>query len=141
MYALSGFFLEALRTTNFILSSAFIVSHKFEYVVPSSSLNSKMSSYFFLDHLALSRVLFCLHVYGGFLLFLLLLKTSLSPWRSNRMHQIISIFLYQFKLLFVIKRMVNFVAGTMRYREEGIFFCFRMKYSFDICYSIVSNSC
>jgi hypothetical protein len=30
---------------------------------------------------------------------------------------------------FVTEYMVNFGEGTMRFREIGIFFCFRMKYS------------
>jgi hypothetical protein len=41
MYALSNFFLEALRAMTFPLSTALIVSHKFRYGVASFSLNSK----------------------------------------------------------------------------------------------------
>jgi hypothetical protein len=42
--------LEALRTMSFPLSTAFIVSHMFGYVVASFSLNYKKSFlYFFLD--------------------------------------------------------------------------------------------
>lgn len=71
---------------SFPVSTAFIVSQKFRYVVPSFSLNSKKSliSFFMfsLTKLSLSRVLFSFHVYVGFLLFLLLLKTSLSLWWS-----------------------------------------------------------
>jgi hypothetical protein len=49
-YGLSSFFLEALRTMSFPLSTAFIVSHMFGYVVASFSLNYKKSFlYFFLD--------------------------------------------------------------------------------------------
>ena len=43
MCALSSFFLEALRAMSFHLRNAFIVSHKFGYVVASFSLNSKKS--------------------------------------------------------------------------------------------------
>jgi hypothetical protein len=43
VYALS-FFLKVLRAMSFSLRSAFIVSHKFGYVVASLSLNSKTSS-------------------------------------------------------------------------------------------------
>jgi hypothetical protein len=43
MCALSSFFLEALRAMSFPLRNAFIVSHKFGYVVASFSLNSKKS--------------------------------------------------------------------------------------------------
>ena len=42
-YVLSSFFLLALRTVSFPLSTAFILSHKFGDTVPSFSLNSKMS--------------------------------------------------------------------------------------------------
>ena len=41
--SLSSFFLEALRVMSFPLRTAFIVSHKFGYVVDSFSLNSKKS--------------------------------------------------------------------------------------------------
>ena len=43
VYTLSRFFLEALRAMSFLLSTAFIVSHNFGYVVPSFSLNSRKS--------------------------------------------------------------------------------------------------
>ena len=43
VYALSSFFLEALRAMSFPLRNAFIVSHRFGYVVASFSLNSKKS--------------------------------------------------------------------------------------------------
>ena len=62
VYALSSFFLEALRAMSFPLRTAFIVSHKFGYVVGSFSLNSKKSLIsFFISSLtkeSLSRVLF-----------------------------------------------------------------------------------
>ena len=66
VYDLSTFFLEALTATSFSHSTAFIVSHKFGYNVPSFSLNSKKSLilYFFLDQViictlppALSRLI------------------------------------------------------------------------------------
>jgi len=41
--ALSSYLLEALRAMSFPLRNAFIVSHKFGYVVASFSLNSKIS--------------------------------------------------------------------------------------------------
>jgi hypothetical protein len=76
-----SFFLKALRALSSPLSTVFIVSHKFGYVITSFSLNSKKSliSFFIysLTKLSLSRALFNFHVYVGFLLFLLLLKTSL----------------------------------------------------------------
>jgi hypothetical protein len=43
VYALSRFFLEALRAMSFPLMTAFIVSLKFGYFVASFSLNSKKS--------------------------------------------------------------------------------------------------
>jgi hypothetical protein len=52
-----SFFLEALRAMSLALSISFIVSHKFGYVVPSFSLNSKkylipfFFFYFFLDYI------------------------------------------------------------------------------------------
>jgi len=79
-YALSYFFLQALRAMRFPLSTAFIVSHKFGYVVPSFSLNSKSLISFFISSLtmlSLSRALFNFHVYVG-VLPLLLLKTSFT---------------------------------------------------------------
>jgi hypothetical protein len=48
VYALYSFFLEALRAMSFSLRDAFIVSHKFGYVVASFSLNSKKSFIYFL---------------------------------------------------------------------------------------------
>jgi hypothetical protein len=84
VYGLSSFFLEAFRAMSIHLSTAFIVSHKFGYVVPSFSLNSKQSliSFFIssLIKLSLSRVLFIFHVYVDSLLFMLLLNISHSPW-------------------------------------------------------------
>ena len=50
--------------------------------------------------LSLDWELFTFHVYVGFLLFLLLLKTNLSPWWPDRMHGIISIFLYLLRVVF-----------------------------------------
>ena len=43
VYALSSFFVQPLRAISFPLSTAFIMSHKFGYGVPSFSLNSKKS--------------------------------------------------------------------------------------------------
>jgi hypothetical protein len=84
VYALSSFFLEALRAVGFPLRIAFLLYHKFGNVVVSFSLNSRKSlvSFFIssLTKLSLSRVLFSFHVNVGFLLFILLLKISLSPW-------------------------------------------------------------
>ena len=63
MYALSIFFLEALRAMNFHLRTAFIVSNKFGYTVSSFSLNSKRSliSFFISSLTKLSFHLPCLY--------------------------------------------------------------------------------
>ena len=95
---LLSFFLAALRPISFLLRNAFIVFHKFGYVVASFSLNSKKSliSLFIpsLTKVSLRRGLFSFHVNVGFLLFMLLLKISLRPCWSDRIHGTISIFLY-----------------------------------------------
>ena len=66
VYALSCFFLGALRAMKFPLKNASIVSHKFGYVVASFSLNSKKTLIFFfipsLTKVSLSRVLLSFHV-------------------------------------------------------------------------------
>jgi hypothetical protein len=84
VYALSNFFLRALRAMSFPLRTAFILFYKSGYVVASFSLNSKKSLNAFiissLTKISLSRVLFSFHMYVDFLLFMLLLKTSLSLW-------------------------------------------------------------
>jgi hypothetical protein len=46
-YPLSSFFLEVLKATSFSVRTAFILFHKFGYVVASFSLNSKKSLIFF----------------------------------------------------------------------------------------------
>ena len=52
LYPLSSFFLEAFKAMSSPLRTAFIVSHKFGYVVASFSLNSKMSLIsFFISYL------------------------------------------------------------------------------------------
>jgi hypothetical protein len=72
-YALSSFFLEALRAMSFSLRTDFIVSQKFGYIVALFSLNTKKSSIyffiFFLHKLSLRRILFRFHMYVGLLLF------------------------------------------------------------------------
>ena len=76
VYVLSSFFLEVLRALSFPLRTALIVFHKFWYVLLSFSLNSKKSliSFFIspLTKLSLSRMLFSLHMYVGFLLFVVI---------------------------------------------------------------------
>jgi hypothetical protein len=84
VYALSSFFLEALRAMSFPLSTTFIVSHYFCYVLPSFSLNSRVFNFFISssNKLSLTGALFSFYVYMSLLLLLLLflLKTSLNLW-------------------------------------------------------------
>jgi hypothetical protein len=53
-----------------------------------------------LTKLSLSKMLFIFHVNIAFLLFAMLLKISLIPWWSDRMHGIISVFLYLLRPVF-----------------------------------------
>jgi hypothetical protein len=70
--------MSIFSVTNFPLSTAFIVSHKFEYAVHLFSLNSRKSLiYFFiyvLIQISISRELFSFCEFVGFVLFLLFLK-------------------------------------------------------------------
>lgn len=74
--------MKSLSVTNFSLSTAFIVSHKSVYVVPSFSLNSiKPLIYFFISSLtqwSLNIELFSYHEFVGFLLFLFLLMPRIN---------------------------------------------------------------
>jgi hypothetical protein len=71
-------------------------------------------------------------MYVSYVLFLLLLKTSLSLWWSAKMHGIISI-LYLLRLVLgpIIWSVLEKVPWGAE--EEDIFFCFRMKGLIDIC--------
>jgi hypothetical protein len=95
VYTLSNFLIEALRAMSFPLGRAFIVSHKFGYVVDSFLLNYKKSifslfltwpSYHWVEHCSASMCMWTLWV-----LLLLLLKPSFTPWWSDRMNGTISI--------------------------------------------------
>jgi hypothetical protein len=71
VYDLFNFFMEALRAMGLPLSTAFIVSHKFEYDVPSFVKFLKSFNFLkisFLTKLLLSRELFSSHECVGFLL-------------------------------------------------------------------------
>jgi hypothetical protein len=94
--------MKILNAMKFLLNTSFIVSHEFGHVGSSISLNSiKVFDFFIssLTKLSWSRVLFIFHEYVDFLLFLVLFKSSLSLWCSDRMHGIISIFLYLLSVL------------------------------------------
>jgi hypothetical protein len=74
--------MKVLTPMSFLLSTALTVSHKYEYVVPSFSLNSRKSLISFcipsLTQWSLSIEFFRFHEIVGFLLFLLLLKSSFN---------------------------------------------------------------
>ena len=70
------------------------------FVKLKKNLNFLISS---LTMWLLSRVLFSFPVYVWFLFILLLLKSSLSPWWSDRIHGIISIFFLLRPVLRLIK--------------------------------------
>ena len=89
------------------------MSHKFGHVVSSFSLNSKKSSISSLTKLSLSSVLFSFHVYVGFLLFSLLLTTSLSPMGFECVWDYLNL-LVSVEGCFVSDYMVSFGEGTMR---------------------------
>jgi hypothetical protein len=70
VWQLSNFFMKALSAMYFFLSTAFIVSHKFVYILPSFSLNLKKSLIsLFLHWPSYHWQLFSFHGYVGFLLF------------------------------------------------------------------------
>jgi hypothetical protein len=78
MFTFSSFFLEAFRAMSFPPSTTLIVLHKFRYVVPSFSLNSKESliSLFtsYLTKISLSTALFSFHLYVGSLLVIVVIE-------------------------------------------------------------------
>jgi hypothetical protein len=86
---LTNFFMVAFSAMNFPLSTAFIVSHKFGYVVPSFSLTTTKSLMpFFISSMtqrSLCRELFNVHeCVGPLVLLLLLLKSRSNPWESDK---------------------------------------------------------
>jgi hypothetical protein len=77
---LSNFFIKTFSVMIFSLSIAFIVSYKFEYAMPSFSLNSRKSlTSFFISFMTKSIELFSFHESVYFSL-LLLLKSRFTPW-------------------------------------------------------------
>jgi hypothetical protein len=120
----------------FPINTAFIVSHEFRYVLPLFSLNSrKFLITFFLYSLAqksFSRCLLNFHEAVGFLVFLLLLKSSFSPLWHDKIYGIIFIFLdllrpALWKTIWSVLEKV--MSGA---EEESIFFCVWVKWSIDI---------
>jgi len=86
------FLFGGTQTYEFSSYTAFIVSHKMGYVAPSFSLNSKKSWISFSLPWPSYHWVECCSASMG-LSFLLILKTSLSLWWSDRIHGIISLFL------------------------------------------------
>lgn len=83
----------------FLFSTGFVVSRKFGYVMSSFSLNSRKYLFIYLFIFlifALTQRLFSFHEFAGFLL---LLKSTFTPWWSDRMQAVISIFFYLLDLL------------------------------------------
>ena len=97
----SVFFNWALSAMNFPLCTAFIVSHRFEYVVSLFSLNSrKVLISFFISSLTqgwFSSWLFNFHEFVGFLGVALLLNSNFNPWWSYKTQVVTNIFLYLWK--------------------------------------------
>jgi hypothetical protein len=124
VYALSSFFLEALRAMSFPLRTAFIVSHKFGYAVPSFSLNSKKSlisslllpwpSYHCVE---CCSTFMCMWAFCSFCCYwrLALISSDLVG-HMGLFHLPISVVVW-----FVTKYMVSFGEGTMKCWEEGIY--------------------
>ena len=132
--SLHFFLMEAFRAMSFPLRLHSLCPIN-GYVVPSLSLNFKMSliSFFIssLTKLSLHWELFSFHLYMSFLLFMLLLMTRLSPWCFDSPWDYFRLLLLV-EVCFVSEYMVSFGEGTMRCWEKGILFCFRIKCFRDI---------
>ena len=113
---LTNFFMVAFSAMNFPLSTAFIVSHKFGYVVPSFSLTTTKSLMpFFISSMtqrSLSRELFNFYECIGFAVFLLS-KSSFNPGGQIRYKMYLN-FLVCVEAWFVTNCMVSFREGSMQ---------------------------
>ena len=122
---------------SFTLSTVFILSHMFQYVVASFSLNSKKSliflkflpwpSYHWVEHCSASMYMW------AFYWFMLLLRADLVFVDLRGCMGFFFSLLVSVETCFMTDHMVSFGEDTMRCWEEGIFFCFRMEYSTDLC--------
>ena len=138
--ALSSIFLLALRAVRFPLRTAFIVPHKFGYVVASFSLNSKTS----LISLILPWPSYWVECCLGST-WMLAFYYLCCYWRSAFICGVLigCMELFQYfcsvEACFVTRPvsfdqfMDSFGEGTMRCWEEDKSFCFRMKCSTDSC--------
>ena len=125
MWAFSIFFIWAPSAMNFLLSTAFIVSHRFGYVVSSFSLNSRKTLISFLIFSLtqgwLSSWLFTFHKFVGFLGVVLLLNSNFIPWWSDKTQVVYSNFFVSVDVCFVTKSVISFWEGSTRCWEEGLF--------------------
>jgi hypothetical protein len=123
--------LKALRAMSFPLNTAFIVSHKFGYIVPSFSLNSKKvlislflpwPSYHWVGCCSASMCMWAFCCFSCY-------------WRPVSIHgdMIGCMGLLQSSLGWGLFCDWLYGEGTTRGWEDGIFFCFRMKCSIGIC--------
>ena len=126
---LSNFFVKVLSPMFFPFSTAFTVSYKFGYVVPSFSLKSTKSliSLFLLFWLSGHWVeFFTFYESLDFLLFLLMMS-SFNWCLSDKMEVFDSIFLYLLSLV------ISFGEGSVKCWEEWILFFIWVKCSVHIC--------
>jgi hypothetical protein len=108
VWNLSNFIMKALSAMNFPLSTAFIVSQSFGYAVSSFSLISRKSlislflswpNYHWVESCLVSMSMWASWFCCCCLVLVLLLESSLSSWWSDRIHGIMSIFLYLLRLV------------------------------------------
>lgn len=127
--------MEALSALNCPLSTAFIMSHRFRYVVPSFLLNSRKSliSLFLSWPSGYSIELFSFLKSVGFVLFLLLLNPALIHG------SLIKYMLYLLRLA-SWPSVANLGEGSVKCWEEGIFFCDWVKRSVGICQIHLSHN-
>jgi hypothetical protein len=128
-----NFFMKILTSMYLPLNTAFIVFHKFGYIVPSFLLHSRKSliSFFISSLIKLSwnkELFLFLWVWGISVVCAVIEEQppSVANWYNTWNY---------FKLLesveacFGCDYVVSFGEGNMRCWEEGIFFCFRVKCS------------
>ena len=114
---------------SFPLSTAFIVSHRFGYVVSSFSLSSKKS----LISLFLPWPRYHWVEYCSFSMCMWAFRCFCCYWRPLLLHSDLIGGMGLFRSFYICwglscdQYMINFGEATMRCWEKGIFFCFRIK--------------
>lgn len=102
------------------LKIAFILSHKFRYVVFSFSFNSERSLVSVLAQFSFSSEVLSFQEFINSLVFPLLLTSSFNPWWSDRIQGVISVFLYlmrfalcpnMWSILEVLRRYIRLCLG------------------------------